>query len=283
MLRLICFVILMTFSALAQTETKAEFEVVSVKPSPPAQPGVPMNVGCNGGPGTTDPTTFRCTNMNLANLITAAYGIMRFQLTGPDWMQNQRFEISARVAGEPSREQLNLMLQNMLAGRFKLAVHRETKEMPRYELVVAKNGPKLKPSDTDPGPRSADPPDPSPPKMDKDMYPVLKPGQAGTIIINGRARTFRPNCTMQQFAQILSGQLGKPVVDSTGLSGRYDISFYWARETLTGGPGAEPSPGDPGPTLEQAIQDQLGLRLVSDRGPVEFIVVDRLEKLPSEN
>jgi uncharacterized protein (TIGR03435 family) len=221
--------------------------------------------------------------MNLANLITTAYAIMRFQLTGPDWMQNQRFEISARVPGESSREQLNQMLQNMLAERFKLAIHRETKEMPRYALVSAKNGPKLKPSEAETGPRSAGPPDPSPPKMDKDMYPVLRPGQAGTIIINGRARTFRPNCTMQQFAQILSGQLGKPVVDSTGLSGRYDISFYWTREMLAAGPGGEPPPGEPGPTLEQAIQDQLGLRLVSDKGPVEFIVVDRLEKLPSEN
>lgn len=88
---------------------------------------------------------------------------------------------------------------------------------------------------------------------------------------------------MQQFAQVLSGQLGKPVADATGLPGRYDISLYWASDTLHAAPGAEPPPGDPGPTLEQAIQDQLGLRLVSMKGPVDFTVVDHLEKLPTDN
>ena len=131
--------------------------------------------------------------MNLGNLIATAYNIMHFQLTGPDWMQNQRFEVVAKVPEGSTKEQLFLMLQNALAERFKLAIHHEMKDMQKYELTVPKNGAKLKASESDPGPRSADPPDPTPPKVDKNMYPVLKLGQAGTMIMNGRARMFRPD------------------------------------------------------------------------------------------
>jgi uncharacterized protein (TIGR03435 family) len=284
MLRPVCALFLAAASgAIAQAPPAFEFDVVSIKPSPDPEPGRPVNVGCRGGPGTADPAIFRCTNMNLANLITTAYSIMRFQLSGPDWMQGQRFDVAAKAPEGTSKEQANVMLQNMLVGRFKLSVHHESRDVAKYDLVVARGGPKLKDSLEAPPPPSAGPPDVSLPKVDKDMYPVLKPGQAGTIIMNGRARMFRPNATMQQFAQTLSGQCGKPVTDATGLTGKYDISLYWAVEALRAGPSAEPPRGDPGPTLEQAIQDQLGLRLVSTKGPVDFTVVDHLEKAPTDN
>lgn len=272
--------------ALAHSAAKPEFEVVSIKPSPDPVPGIPVNVGCNGGPGSTDPAMWRCTNMDLSNLITMAYRIMHFQLSAPDWIGRQRFDLTARIPEGTTKEQFSQMQQNMLADRFKLAVHHESREMPKYDLVVAKGGPKLKPSAggaEETAPRGAAPPDPTPPKFDKDRYPILKPGLAGTIMMNGRARTFRPNCTMEQFAQTLSGPLGKPVTDATGLAGKYDISLYWVTDALPAGPTAEPPPVDAGPTLQQAIQDQLGLRLDAKKGPVDFLVVDHAEKLPTEN
>jgi uncharacterized protein (TIGR03435 family) len=131
--------------------------------------------------------------------------------------------------------------------------------------------------------------------LDKDGFPSIPAGQPGMAMMNGRARLFYPHETMAMLAGMLSSQLGQTVTDATSLQGKYDVGLYW----VTGSRSAPPPPPPPdgggsmptavlaeseaGPTLMQAVQDQLGLRLESKKGPVEFIVVDRMEKAPTEN
>jgi uncharacterized protein (TIGR03435 family) len=279
----------------AQAPAKVEFEVVSIKPSPPVEPNKGFSVGCNGGPETKDPALFRCQNMDLSNLLTRAYSIMRFQLTGPDWLREQRFDITAKLPEGATKDDLNLMIQNMLVERFKLTVHHESKEMPKFDLVVAKSGSKLKESVDAPPPSGNATSGPGRLELDKDGFPVLAAGRPGMAMMNGRARMFYPKWTTEQLARQLAGQLGKPVTDATGLQGKYDIAIYWAEGTVraAGPPPSAPGggasamaavpEGESGPTLQQAIQEQLGLRLQATRGPVDFIVVDHLEKLPTDN
>jgi len=288
-------VLLSSFCAIhAQTEAKAEFDVVSVKPSPPPD-GHGYSVYCNGGPGSKDPGLYNCVNMSLSNLVTNAYKVAYYQLSGPDWMANTRFEIHARLPEGATKEQLPLMLQKMLADRFQLTVHHETRDLQKYDLVVAKNGPKFQEAAPPPPPKEdagADPPRPPAPhplKLAADGYPDLAKGGFGMAIMNGRARLVNPQMTMQMLASQVSGQLASPVTDATGLTGKYDISLFWV--SSSGFAGARPAGPDgsaapeeeAGPTLMQALQNQLGLRLESKKGPVDFIVVDHLEKTPSEN
>lgn len=272
---------------------KVEFEVTSIKPSP-AQTGA-IRVGCTGGPGQPDAGTLRCQNMSLTNLIARAYSLAPYQFTAPDWMQSQMFDITAKVPEGATKEQFALMLQNLLIDRFKLKAHHEFKEMTKYELRVAKNGPKVKESVDDPASKDGDthlpPAPPGRPAIDSDGYPVLAPGRQGMMMMNGRARLFYPNWTMEQLARQLAGQLGKPVTDATGLKGKYDIGLYWSTDTMRAGtPVADGTPGsmpmiadNSGPTLEKAIQDQLGLRLESTKGPVDVLVVDHMDEHPTEN
>jgi uncharacterized protein (TIGR03435 family) len=272
----------------AQSTKKLEFEAASVKPSPPPAAGS----ACRGGPGTNDPELFTC-RMNLGNLIIRAYGVERFRLLSvPDWAWDRStlFEISARIPPGATKDDLNLMLQNLLTDRLKLAMHRESREMQRYDLVVAKNGPKFKEAAPPAAIKDDDakrPPAFTPPRVGDDGYPVL--GSALLMIMNGRGRLHFPQITMGNFASTLQAQLAEPVIDATGLTGKYDIGLYWDVGATgppeaggTGGPQTPVAP-DPGPTLIQAVQDQLGLRLETKKGMVEFLVVDHAEKIPSEN
>jgi uncharacterized protein (TIGR03435 family) len=274
---------------------RPEFEIASVKVSPPAISGM-IRVWANGGPGTKDPTLFTCENFSLSNLITMAYGIEHYRLSGPDWLQASMFDISARVPKGATRDQFKLMLQNLLADRFKLAVYHEPKDLPVYELVIAKAGPKLKESvedvaskddTTDAAPSR--PPTPAPPKLGKDGYPELAPGRPGMIAMNGRYRMYWPKSTIERLCFYLAGQLGKPVTDATGLKGKYDISLYWSSDRGRQPVSLEESsaPAVPEvetePTLAVAVQEQLGLKLIAKKGPVDVLVVDHAEKVPAQN
>jgi uncharacterized protein (TIGR03435 family) len=282
-------------AAFPQTAAKLEFEVVSIKPSPAIDPNQGFSMGCSGGPETKDPVMFRCQNMDLRNLITRAYSIPTFRLTAPSWLSEQRFEISAKIPPGTSKYQFPLMLQSLLLDRFQLAVHHESKELAKFDLVLAKNGPKFKESADAPPPKAGDSPrDASgPPSNDKDGYPILAPGRPGMAMMNGRARMVYPQWTMEKFAEVVGLQLHKPVTDATGLKGKYDLSLYWAVASVRAAPPQPSGPGaiplapapenDSGPTFEQALQDQLGLRLEPKKGPVDFLIVDHIEKLPSEN
>jgi len=177
-------------AALAQTAADpTTFEVASVKPAAPQTPGR-MMVGMRGGPGTPDPGQVTLTNVTQKMLLARAYGVQDYQISGPGWLESERYDIVAKVPEGATKEQFQAMLQNLLAERFKLTLHHETKELPQYALVVAKNGPKLKESAPPPaaegtaakdgaGPDGGPPPGPGP-----GFGPP--PGEGGIDIVAGR-------------------------------------------------------------------------------------------------
>ena len=252
------------------------FEVVSIKlfqpkPMPMPPPGEQiihqqvMRIGPErGGAQKTDRVQMI---LNLQELIASAYDVPfgfegRRIIGGPDWMRSQRYQIDAKIddsqfaamqklAPYDQRTQVKLMQQALLADRFKLKVHFETREMPAFELVVAKGGPKLTPAAT-PGERT----------------------QLGMLNDTFTAT----NATLDQW--IHSPFMGgRNVINRTGLDGAYDFSLKWSNRTDA----ADPQDGAPGePTLFTAVQEQLGLKLVPTKAPVEVIVVDHIEQ-PSEN
>ncbi len=207
-------------------------------------------------------------NQSLRSLITRAYGVRAFQITGgPSWLDSAKFDIEAKREGNPTREQMTGMLQSLLADRFQLRVHSETKELPIYALLVAKNGPKLEPSHSD---GCTEP---------TAGVPLPAPGQPPIRICGafnlqpGRITGLRT--TMSQFAAALARYpFSQTVVDKTGIDGTYEITLQWTPD--------EPAVDRSGPSIFTAIQEQLGLRLESQKGPVETLVIDHVEK-PSEN
>jgi uncharacterized protein (TIGR03435 family) len=266
-------------------DASPQFEVASIRLAPP-QNGMFIRTTSTGGPGTPDPGLFNCENCSLSMLVMRAYDLKDYQFSGPDWTQSTRFDISAKIPAGASKEQFRLMQQNLLAERFKLAFHHEKKEMPAYELVVAKNGPKLKesveaspPVDGTPEPPASLPPGPPSPKTDSNGFPILPPGRGPlTMVIgNGHATMRSVEESMAQLVGRLSDQVRRPVTDATGLNGKYDFTLNWVME----GPGF--STDDPGPTIFAALQDQLGLKLESKKGMVDILVVDHIEKTPTEN
>jgi uncharacterized protein (TIGR03435 family) len=238
-------------------DARAVFEVATIRPSNPDRPGKLFTV--KGRQVITINTT-------LNDLITFAYGLHARQVTGgPDWMEKEKYDITGQPEGQgqPSREQLNAMVQKLLEDRFKLTMHREKRELPVYAIVVGNNGHKLTKNDTNPN------------------------GLPG-LFFKGLGVLPAMNATMGDFAGVLqTAVLDRPVLDRTGLQGRYDFTLTWTPdESQFAGMGIRvpPPTNDPNaaPGLFTAFQEQLGLRLDSTKGPVEVLVVDRVEK-PSEN
>jgi uncharacterized protein (TIGR03435 family) len=272
-------------AALGQT---VEFEAASIKPSTPPAGGGLVFFGCRGGPGTNDPALYTCQNLGLNNYVMTAYKVNAYQFSGPDWMQRAQFDLQARVPEGATKDDLILMVRAMLAERFKLVVHNETRTQNLYELVVARGGPRFKESTGPPPPPDANAA-PVFPGMGADGYPALPPIRPGMAIMNNKARLNVVDSTMEAFAKQMAGQMSAPVNDGTGLKGKYTFSLYWnaGRPRLNARPADGAAAAAPeqdfGPDLMQALQDQLGLRLESKKGPVNFVVVDRAEKTPTEN
>ncbi len=214
---------------------------------------------------------FQAKAYTVNGLIAAAYNLTpRAVLGGPPWTGSDRFEIVAVTPGDarPTQDDQMAMLRSLLTDRFGLTFHREKKEFSIYELTVAKGGPKLVASQA--------PPDQSP-VLTSTLYPAASGGIDKAVM---PAR----NATMAQFASILQrGALDRPVVDNTGISGRFDFDLEWTPdETQFGGNLPPGPPDDAKPSLYAAIEQQLGLRLQATKGPVEALVIDHLEK-PTEN
>jgi uncharacterized protein (TIGR03435 family) len=282
-----------------------QFEVASVKPAAPMPPGMGMRVGSRGGPGTSDPGQVTYVNLTLKNLLTTAHGVKIYQVSGPGWLDTERYDIAAKMPPDTTKEQFALMLQNLLAERFKLTLHHETKDLPLYELVVGRNGPKLKPWVEDPN--APPPPSPgTPPPLGKDGRPIVSPGQTMmSVSMNNGVQRMRLTTTKQslaRFADMLANQLGRPVVDKTGLIGEFNDDLEYSPDGLSGAgggllpplppppPGAGGPPGtspagdqDGAPSLITAIQEQLGLRLESKKEPLDLLVIDHADKTPMEN
>jgi uncharacterized protein (TIGR03435 family) len=296
--------VLMQSFALAQTPAKLEFEVASVKPAPPMGNG-PIMIGGRGGPGSQDPSQMVFNNATVKMLLINAYNVKQYQVTGPSWIDTERYNIIAKVPEGTSKADGQVMLQNLLADRFKIVIHRETKDFPLYELNVAKGGSKLKVSTGDPNaPPPALPPlgaaRGGPPPMGKDGMPELPKGGRGMMMfmMPGRARVAGNVQPLSALVDMLGNQLGMPVVDKTGLTGVFDFAVDFAPDSFRGlsGPAGLPPPPPPPPGADKpvdapsdlpplltAIQEQLGLRLDKTKGPLELIVVDKGDKVPTEN
>ncbi len=272
----------------AQAPHKLEFEVASVHVAPPPD-GRGFRVGARGGPGSPDPTRWLCENMTMFGLISRAYDVKDYQIAHPDNLTDSpRYNITARVPEGATKDDFRVMLQNLLTDRFKLKFHRETRQMPIYKLVVGKSGVKFKESGGPPNSEESS----NGPKFDKDGYPNVAPGTMGIMSLNGvaRARVNGSNEAMADLAVTISYQVDRPVVDATGLTGKYDFVLSWFPENMRSPAAAAPSaesassaPAPEGPTLMQAIQEQLGLKLEAAKGPIEMFVVESFEKTPSEN
>jgi uncharacterized protein (TIGR03435 family) len=281
--------------------SKFEYEVASFKP--------------NKGDGSmtriqTAPDAFTGSNITLQMLVTMAYGIQNYQLEGaPSWLSSERFDVDAKIESSVADSLKNLsaddrnlarqhMMQALLADRLKLTIRRESKELPVYLLVIGKNGSKLK--EAKPADPNANPAGPQGPGGNVRVMqgpgggggPGPGRGGPGMMMTSGRGGTqsmAAQAMPISGLVRMLAGNLGRPVIDKTGLTGNYDFKLEWAPEQnqapTMGGDGAPTSiaSSDPaGPTLLMAVQDQLGLKLESGKGPVEIIVIQHVQR-PSDN
>jgi len=267
-----------------------EFEVASVKLAAP-QIGGGVFVGVRGGPGTQDSTRITYVNESLRNLLTEAYAVKAYQVSGPDWIDTQRYDIVAKIAEGATKDQVRVMLQTLLADRFKAVLHHETRDFPIFELTVARSGPKLKPSSSAP-PAPADGKGPNP--IGSDGFPQLPPGATGMMgaMHNGVNRIIAGKQTLEALARVLENEVGTRVVDRTGLTGAYDFNLDYVRDQgraisqFTGlPPGTAPAADDFGgaPALSTALQEQLGLKLEKAKAPLDVIVVEQANKTPTDN
>jgi len=232
----------MSAGAFGQPTPTPAFEVASIKPAPLQAPGrVSTRMSVNRG-------RLNYTNVSLRDVIGQAYHLQHRQISGPSWLDSERFDIAGKIPLGVAMDQIPQMLQSLLAERFKLRAHRETKEQPVYALVAPKNGPKLQKAESSGGRR----------------------GGAG----RGRAHV-SGKFSMARFADYLSDQLGRPVLDQTKLDGAYAITLDWVPDS------SEESAS--GPSIFTALQEQLGLKLVATKGATTVLVIDHVEKAPTEN
>ena len=277
------------------------FEVASVKLLKPGS-RVFMRYGfpLDNGDSFTDPNTGESPHgrfsgaFPLPDLIEFAYKLsltpdqaqaLRNHL--PNWTETDKVEIDAKAAGNPTKDQMRLMMQSLLAERLHLAVHYETQEMPVYALTLIKPGrlgPKLiRHADGPPCDSSASAPPGVDPDPDAAVFPPICYVQEGWRNRKGRIVVGSRDTTMALLAASIGGKAGRPVVDRTGITGRIDYRIEWTPESNGPGPNGEEIQPDPHPvTFLDAVRDQLGLKLQSTKAPVQSLVIDRIER-PSEN
>jgi uncharacterized protein (TIGR03435 family) len=240
------FGLLLAVAGWAAAQETASFEVASIK----FHPGLITMSG-----GGVKGATLSDTALTLLNLIEDAYGVRRDQISGgPSWISSDHYDVIAKAEGEGTltHDRAMQMLQTLLSDRFQLKLHRETRETPVYDLVLGKNGPKLKESSAD--------------AKGKNFVSVTGAGM----------HMEATNGTMEQLARQLSVTAGRPVIDKTGLTGFYAYTLDWASANRP------PEPDSDTPSMFTAVQEQLGLKLESAKAPVEMLIVDHAEK-PSEN
>jgi uncharacterized protein (TIGR03435 family) len=256
-------------AAFGQAVAQPAFEVASVRRGDSSMPGGYLR----GGPGTTEPGQITGLNISLVSVLMRAYRVQFFQISGPDWLNSEKYDIAAKIP-EGSQQQFDLMLRNLLAERFHLALHHETRYLPAYELVLTKNTPKLRES----GPNTT--PDEALPPALKQLSPAVRsmvllgnPIMTRTrVLIAGRMKSLA--WLAEMFQNMIFG--GVPVLDTTGLTGKYDFTLEFER------PGADPG-GDPLPSIFTAVQEQLGLKLDEKKLPFDVVVVDHADKVPTDN
>jgi uncharacterized protein (TIGR03435 family) len=241
----------------------AEFEVASIKPSLLSNPN-------NGERNrreniTTDPGSLIMHNVSLKTALQWAYNVNTFQISGPGWLGDERYDITAKASNSALDPELRRMLQTLLTSRFKITLHHETKELQVFALTVGKNGPKMTPGDPN-------------------GQMKLLPGDGTKAMVT--------NISMDEIVEMLNragpqANITEPVIDQTGLKGRYNFSvdagafMQTVNATITAGkiPDADTLIN----AVEDVLQSQLGLKGDLRKAPVDLIVVERAEKVPTEN
>jgi uncharacterized protein (TIGR03435 family) len=236
--------------AFGQAEAPAAFEVASVRASQTGNMEGFRRESIQATPGSL---TMR--NVSLKSSIRWAYHVMDYQVIGPDWIGLDRYDIVAKAAGPATEEQLRPMLQALLAERFKVALRGQTKEMQAFVLTVGKNGPKFHESQTE-GESS------------------IEPNQATLSVAVKRT-------PVSQLVDMLSQALRSPVVDMTGLKGKYDLSLNIAKYVGDLQPGG--APPDPVTMVTMVLREEFGLQMESKKMPLDLLIVDHAEKAPGEN
>ncbi len=239
------------------------FEVASVKPAAPvASTGAWKQVSSTGR------GQVAYNNVTLRSLLMRAYKVRDYQISGPDWLASERYDVAAKLPENASAGQAPLMLQALLAERFKLTLHHDQKEMPAYALTVAKGGLKLKPADG--------------------------PADGMSFKFGGPLMAMGGKITLAALAMTLADLVGTPIVNTTGIEGTFDIHLEWSPdERETGMAGMKFTPRDGGdsvpkpeassaPSLFSAVQS-LGLKLEARKAPMDILVIDHAEKAPIEN
>ena len=246
--RTACLLALLPLGGFAQDAPIPAFDVASIRAS-----------DARGESLQREPASITMRNNRLASIIAWAYDVEEYQLSGPTWMNDARFDVIAKSAGEVKEPEQRRMMQKLLADRFRLAVHRQTREMTALILTVAKTGSKLEPGNPD----------------DASNFTT------GKMNLTGK------NATIAQLAHFFSHEIHIPVIDQTGLTGKYnyflDINAYVTEEIRKSeGPNGGPPP-EASSIVAQAVQAQLGLKLDSRKAAVEVVVVDHLERTPTDN
>ena len=250
-----------------------KFEVAAIKPNKSGDGRVMLMFKPDGVSMTGTPVQM---------MLRAAFGVEDDRIVGaPGWVRTDRFDIEAKVSPEDApkldklkRDERMLMLQPLMVDRFGLKFHHETRELPDYALVIAKGGPKLKASDAGAAAASGAP-------------------QRHSTMINGRGKIEGKGSSIENLAHVLSPLVDRTILDKTGLTGSYDYTLNWTPDDGPspmaagpdgGRPGADnaPPPDANGPSLFTALQEQLGLKLEPQKGPVDVIVIDHIEQ-PSAN
>lgn len=307
----VSLLVLTASSALGQNApAPPAFEVASVKVSAPLPAGV-MMFRMGGGPDSTDPGRVTYSGVNLKTLVARAYRVKEYQVEGPQWLDGERYDIMATIPQGSSKEQVDLMLQNLLADRFKLTLHHESKPLAVYTLSVAKGGPKLK--EVDPAALAAATPPPLPPGA-APPPPPPPGGRGGPMPVGGMRmmlgfsnRRLSGAMTLTRLCATLSNFIDRPVIDLTELKGTYEIDLAWTPDeseqmggklamgmaAISGAAGPPPagsdgkagpdSASDPGLPLAQALQVNYGLKLEPKKNPADILVIDHAEKVPTEN
>jgi bla regulator protein BlaR1 len=292
-----------SLEAMEAAGIKMEFDVASVKPNKSSDLQRYANFPMGGNAWLPTGGLFSTKNIPLVIYIAFAYDLTaQSKLFGlPAWVSNDRFDIEARAQGNPTKDQMRLMVQSLLADRFKLVLHHEARQLPVYALVLSKEGktgPQLQPHEDDgscataaatankpPAPGTPPPVPLSAPSSTSGLQ--LPPLVCGSVFgglpasAPGRVRFGAKGITMPLLARALPGGLDRPVLDRTGLSGNFDFAIEFTPQ-IDGPLPPGSTPDETGPTFMEALQEQLGLKLESQTGPVDVIVIDHVEQ-PSPN
>jgi uncharacterized protein (TIGR03435 family) len=300
----------------ASSATGPVFEVATIRPAASIQ-NIIQQLQAGKAPPigmVIDGTRLYMGFQSLADLIRIAYRLKAYQIQGPDWMSQQRFEIQAKIPEGVPEDKVPEMLQALLAERFKLAIHHDQKELPVYALIVGKNGPKLTEASPEPDAPLPDSPGAMSIGTEKGQMKVVQDGKGGTLMQGGgQSGTVRQSLSdagvhlemtktnLPYMVDLLTSLLDRPVLDMTELRGNYKVTLDLPMEDLqlllrrnaaalgidVPGPPPGTSPADaastPGGSAVFTAMEKLGLKLDARKAPVDTIVIDRLEKMPTDN